>query len=73
MSHINEDLIIPKDESYENNSVITASAQEMQNQGIAQIGVIVNAWLAKNIEHMEASTVNAPACWYDGSDGTCSA
>lgn len=34
---------------------------------------IVNTWLALNIKHMEMATVNAPSCWYDGSDGTCSA
>lgn len=33
----------------------------------------LNAWLALNIQHMKESTIIAPACWYDGSDGTCSA
>ena len=45
----------------------------MLNQGMSQMGANVNAWLAMNMEHMEASTINAPACWYDGTDGTCSA
>ncbi len=34
---------------------------------------VVNTWLAMNLKHMEMATVSAPSCWYDGSDGTCSA
>ena len=45
----------------------------MLNQGMRQIKANVNEWLAKNYEHMKTATVNTPACWYDGSDGTCSA
>lgn len=33
----------------------------------------VNVWLESNVAHMQDSTIQAPACWYDGSDGTCSA
>lgn len=46
----------------------------MQNQEISQMSATaVNEWLAKNLQNMEMATLNYPACWYDGSDGTCSA
>ena len=33
----------------------------------------VNEWLANNYQNMETATINYPACWYDSTDGTCSA
>ena len=35
--------------------------------------VEINRWLAQNTRNMKAATIMAPAWWYDGSDGTCSA
>ena len=46
----------------------------MKNEILTTIDeAVIKTWLAINIKHMEDATVNAPACWYDGSDGTCSA
>lgn len=33
----------------------------------------LNEWLEANTKHMEEVSVEMPACWYDGTDGTCSA
>jgi hypothetical protein len=46
----------------------------MQNEEMSQMNAtFINEWLERNLQNMEAATINAPACWYDGTDGTCSA
>lgn len=33
----------------------------------------LNMWLEENVAHMKKTTLIMPACWADGTDGTCSA
>lgn len=48
------------------------SMEEITMQGTIDTKEL-NKWLEVNVAHMKESTILTPACWYDGSDGTCSA
>lgn len=53
-------------------SQIILSMEEIIMQGTIDTKEL-NKWLEVNVAHMKESTILTPACWYDGTDGTCSA
>lgn len=52
---------------------LTDTQKQQTSMGTAINSEDLNAWLLLNIQHMKDASIQAPVCWYDGSDGTCSA